>query len=215
MSQKIKAKHGLRFDRWSEKYDRSILQKILFNKSHDVFFSEVLPLLRKDAKVLDVGCGTGKFALRLSRVTRGVKIHGIDFSKEMVNKARAKLKDEPVEFKVGDVEDLPYESNSFDIVTCANSFHHYPNQKKAVSEMRRVLKEGGKLMIIDGSRDKFLGKIIFGITQVMEGDVYHIFERELKDMLTSLGFEKVTQRKFNLIAPLLFTLGHARREDKE
>jgi len=214
MSQEIKKRHGLRFDRWSNKYDRSILQKILFNRSHDMFFGEVLPLLKKGARVLDVGCGTGKFAFRLSGVTRGVKIHGIDISKEMIDKAKSKLRDEPIEFDVGDVENLPYKSDTFDIITCSNSFHHYPNQKKAVSEMRRVLKKDGKLMIIDGCRDRFLGKIIFGVVQVMEGDVYHIFERELKDMLMSLGFEKISQRKFNPLAPLLFTLGHVRKEDR-
>ena len=105
-------------------------------------------------------------------------------------------------------ENLPYESGTFDILTCASSFHHYPDQKRATREMRRVLNDNGKLMIIDGSRDGLLGKIIFGINRIVEGDVYHIFERELKEMLLSIGFYKVVQKRFNPIAPLLFTLGH-------
>lgn len=213
MSAEIKKKHRLKFDRWSRKYDRSILHRIVFNRSHNLFFRELLPHIKKDAKVLDVGCGTGKFAYRLWSVTKGVEIHGIDISNEMIERAKAKVNDETIDFKVGDVEELPYESKTFDIVTCSNSFHHYPNQKKAISEMRRVLKDDGKLLIIDGSRDSFFGKVVFGIVQIAEGDVYHVFENEMKDMLSSLGFDKITQRRFNPLAPLLFTMGHAARQE--
>ncbi len=208
MSLEIKDKHRLRFDRWSKGYDRSILQRIVFNRSHEMFLREMMPFLKDDSRILDIGCGTGKFAFRLSHLNKFLKVHGLDISKDMIKKARAKLKDEPIEFKIGDVEELPYEQHSFDIITCSNSFHHYPDQKKAVREMHRVLRDDGKLMIVDGCRDRFLGKIIFGITQIVEGNVYHIFERELKDMLISAGFQKVVQKKFNPIAPLLFTLGH-------
>ena len=169
MSFEIKRKHSLMFDRWSKKYDRSVLQRIIFNKSHNVFFREMTPFLKKDLKVLDVGCGTGKFAFRLSDLYKGLMVHGVDISKDMIKNARAKLRDEGIEFKVGDVEELPYEADTFDVITCSNSFHHYPNQKRAVTEMHRVLKDEGKLIIIDGSRDGLLGKVIFGITQIIEG----------------------------------------------
>lgn len=211
----IKKKHRLRFDKWSRKYDRSILQRIVFNRTHDVFARELSPFLKNGARILDVGCGTGKFAFKLSNLTKNLKIHGVDLSKDMIERAKSKLRGEPIEFKIGDVEELPYESNTFDIITCSHSFHHYPNQKKAASEMHRVLRGEGKLMIIDGSRDNILGKIIFGITQVVEGNVYHIFEEELRNMLLSIGFDKVVQKRFNPIPPLLFTLGHAKKgEDK-
>jgi len=215
MSQLIKEKHEVRFDKWSKKYDKSILQRVVFNLSHDMFFSEMIPFLKKDAKILDVGCGTGKLAFRLSNITKGVEIHGVDLSKDMIKKAKAKLGGEPIEFKVGDVENLPYETNTFDIITCSHSFHHYPNQKKAISEMHRVLKDDGKLMIIDGSRDKLLGKVIFGVVEIVEGNVYHIFEEELRDMLMTIGFNKVEQKQFNPIAPLLFTLGHVKKKEEE
>lgn len=212
MSIEIKNRHSLRFDKWSKGYDRSVLQRIVFNRSHDMFFDEITPFLKKDLKVLDVGCGTGKFAFRLSGIYKGLNIHGVDLSKDMIGKAASKLKSEEIEFKIGDAEELPYESNMFDIITCFNSFHHYPNQRRAVSEMHRVLKDDGKLIIIDGCRDRFLGKIIFGIVQIAEGDVYHVFERELREMLLSIGFNKVVQKRFNPIAPLLFTLGHTKKK---
>ncbi len=209
MTIEIKKKHRLRFDRWSRKYDRSILHRIVFNRSHNLFFRELLPHIRKDAKVLDVGCGTGKFVHKLWNVTKGIEIHGVDLSNEMIERARSKQGGESINFVVGDVENLPYESKTFDIVTCSNSFHHYPNQKKALSEMRRVLKDEGKLLIIDGSRDNLLGRLVFGIVQIVEGNVYHVFEKEMEEMLSSMGFVNITQRRFNPLAPLLFTMGHA------
>lgn len=53
----------------------------------------------------------------------------------------------PVDFKVGDSEDLPFENCSIDIITCINSFHHYPNPEKVVSEITRVLKPNGTLIL--------------------------------------------------------------------
>ena len=53
----------------------------------------------------------------------------------------------------GDSERLPFATGTFDVVTCANSFHHYPHQDRAVAEMHRVLQPGGRLMLIDGYRD--------------------------------------------------------------
>ena len=53
----------------------------------------------------------------------------------------------------GDSERLPFATGSFDFVTCTNSFHHYPRQNRAVVEMHRVLRPGGRLLIIDGYRD--------------------------------------------------------------
>ena len=82
----------------------------------------------------------------------------------MINIAKSKSEDfssAKVEFKIGDAENIPYENNQFDCITCAHSFHHYPHKKKAIREMFRVLKPNGKLMIIDGCKDRLLGKVIF------------------------------------------------------
>jgi len=113
-----------------------------------------------------------------------------------------------VQFQVGDVETLPYENDTFDIITCSHSFHHYPDQEKAVTEMHRVLKKNGQLMIVDGSRDSLLGKIIFGIfIKKREKDIYHVLAKELKGIFSMNGFKNITQRVFNPFIPLLFTRG--------
>ena len=132
----------------------------------------------------------------------------MDISSDMIKVARSKLRSDNIEFKVGDVEELPYENETFDIITCAHSFHHYPDQRKAVSEMHRILKDDGMLMVIDGSRDKVLGKVIFGaIIKKLEKDVYHILAREIRDLFRTVGFCGVAQKTFNPVIPLLLTLG--------
>ena len=84
-----------------------------------------------------------------------VEVCGVDLVSDMLRKGKPRWRlDRGHVFPVrGDSERLPFESGSFDIVTCANSFHHYPRQDRAVAEMRRVLRPGGRLMIIDGYRD--------------------------------------------------------------
>ena len=212
MSTEIKTRHRLRFNEWARVYDKSLLQRIVFDASHDMFYTVLLPWLKDGSEVLDIGCGTGKFSLKLYHHNANLKVHGVDFSEIMIKKAQAKLAGEPIEFKIGDVEKLPYEANSFDVITCSNSFHHYPNQRGAVLEMHRVLKDGGKVMIVDGTRDSWWGNIIFSVVEFVEKQVYHMYGNELKDLLHSSGFVKVHQRAFNPLAPLLLTVAEARKE---
>lgn len=212
MSTEIKTRHRLRFNEWAKVYDDSILQRIVFNVAHDMFYTAMVPWLKDGSKVLDIGCGTGKFTYRLHKINSNLEIYGCDFSEVMINKAKAKLKDESIEFKIGDVESLPYEPDTFDVITCSHSFHHYPNQRGAVLEMFRVLKDGGKVMIVDGCRDTFWGNIIFRIVELYEKEVYHMYGNELKEMFQSSGFTKIHQRMFNPIAPLLFSVAEAKKE---
>ena len=212
--QEVKQKSSKRFDAWSIKYDRSILQFLVFRRSHEVFFDNIM---RDDAahKMLDLGCGTGEFLIKLKKHKKDSGIFGIDISGDMINAAKAKAKssDADVDFRVGDVEHLPYDDNSFDYVTCAHSFHHYPHKKRAMREMFRVLKNNGKLMIIDGYKDNILGKFIFDfIIKKHEVHVHHLHSGQFRRLLTNVGFRNIVQATFNPIIPLLLTKGVAIKE---
>jgi len=98
-------------------------------------------------KVLDVGCGTGTILSELSKNHR-IILAGVDLSEKMLNIAREAL-NHKVELKIGDSEQLPWNNNTFDAVICTDSFHHYPNPKKVLSEMARVLEPKGHLIIGD------------------------------------------------------------------
>ncbi|MHC5543887.1 class I SAM-dependent methyltransferase, partial [Singulisphaera rosea] len=133
------------FIRWSESYDRSILQWLLFGPSHRALIRRIHAVVGdKPARILDVGCGTGVFAAKIREALPNSKVWGIDLVSDMLTKGSERWKRhakhvQPVQ---GDSERLPFAAGSFDIVTCANSFHHYPHQDRAVAEMHRVLAPG-------------------------------------------------------------------------
>lgn len=209
-AQKIKERSSRRFDEWSKKYDQSLLQFLIFRRSHNMFISNIMHDTRK-IRILDVGCGTGEFAMKLKGYKEDAGVYGLDISPDMINAAKTKFKG-GVDFRIGDVENMPYEDSYFDYLTCSHSFHHYPHKKKAVREMFRILKPKGKIMIIDGYKDSFLGRLIFDvIVAFCEKDVHHLNSSQFVRILKGCGFSKITQEIFNPGIPLLFTMGVAHK----
>jgi ubiquinone/menaquinone biosynthesis C-methylase UbiE len=197
------------FKRWSDSYDRSILQWLLFSPSHRVLIRRIREVAGdRPLKILDVGCGTGVFATKVRAALPEMEVCGVDLVSEMLHKGRPRWRLDPGHvFPVrGDSERLPFGSGSFDIVTCANSFHHYPRQDRAVVEMRRVLKPGGRLMIIDGFRDSVWGWFIYDVcVATVEGDVHHASAQQFRGLMAQGGLHAVAQRVYHGPAPFMIT----------
>jgi SAM-dependent methyltransferase len=158
--------------------------------------------------MLDVGCGTGMFASEVRSALPKVEVCGIDLVAEMLEKGRPRwrLHSSHVFPVQGDSERLPFSPASFDIVTCANSFHHYPRQDRAIAEMRRVLRPGGRLMIVDGYRDNLWGWFIYDVCVAsVEGNVHHASAARLRDLMTEAGLKAIAQRVHVGVAPFLIT----------
>ena len=96
-------------------------------------------------KVLDVACGTGDMAVELLR--QGCSVTGVDLSKEMM--AIAKQKAPQAEYRLADVERLPFGDASFDAVTCAFGVRNFVHLEQGLHEMLRVLKPGGRMVILE------------------------------------------------------------------
>ncbi len=97
--------------------------------------------------ILDVACGTGNTAITAAR-TKGAKVTGIDFTPEMLTQAKMEADlagTEDIEWKEGDVEDLPFEDESFDVVLSSFGHMFAPNPEVAIKEMLRVTKSGGRI----------------------------------------------------------------------
>jgi ubiquinone/menaquinone biosynthesis C-methylase UbiE len=94
-------------------------------------------------RILDVGCGTGSLTGVLAE-SAGVKsIVGIDLAEVYLESARKTIRDPRVAFKVGDATSLPFADQSFDRAFCMLVLQFVPDARKAVSEMRRVVRSGG------------------------------------------------------------------------
>ena len=102
--------------------------------------------IKKDFKVLDLGCGTGVISIRLSELLRK-RGAGVccDFSIPMLRVAKKKI--EHVNFICADAEQLPFKSGFFDTVVCFSCFPHFKNKNKVLKDISRVLKHSGNLFI--------------------------------------------------------------------
>ncbi|MBU0617942.1 MAG: class I SAM-dependent methyltransferase, partial [Planctomycetes bacterium] len=106
-----------------------------------------------------------------------------------------------------DSERLPFPQSTFDVVTCCNSFHHYPHQAEAICGFRRVLRPNGLLVLIDGFRDNVIGWVVFDVgVAVVERHVHHASWSELRGMIHDASFAELHQRKKNVLAPLLINV---------
>jgi ubiquinone/menaquinone biosynthesis C-methylase UbiE len=156
------SRNAAKFDAWAPTFE---------DKRFDFFRrmqKRVLDMvdLRKGAAFLDIGCGTG-WAVRTAAeiVGPGGSAHGIDLSPRMIQEAKQAAHGiGNAHFQTANAEDLPFARNSFDSIICTMSFHHYLDPQKAVREMARVLKPGGKVCIVDPTADffgvKWAGKLI-------------------------------------------------------
>ena len=113
--------------------------------------------------VLDVGCGTGVVAITAAR--EGAIASAVDFCPQLIIKAvtNKKIAKVEVDFKEGDVEKLPYENESFDIVLSQFGHMFAPNAKLAIDEMLRVLKPGGTIAFSTWPPEHYVGKL-FNLT---------------------------------------------------
>jgi len=108
-------------------------------------------------KVLEIGVGAGTDFLQWVRA--GAEAYGLDLTPEAIEHVRNRLNLyglEAKEYKVGDAENLPYADNSFDLVYSWGVIHHSPNTYKALSEIYRVLKPGGKAKLMIYNRRSLL-----------------------------------------------------------
>ena len=206
------------FEQWAHSYDRSLLNRMVFEPSYKLMLHEVCKRARKrdgTFRILDIGCGTGTFLAKCLATGLNMEVIGLDMAYNMIlrasNKAdRIKVNGSVMSFVVGDAEHLPFESGYFDMVTCSNSFHHYPDQMQAVQEMRRVLKDNGELLIVDGNRDNLIGYVIFDlIVEAVERHIHHCSRRRFIKLFKEAGFRDVTQLMSGLCVPLVATFGKA------
>lgn len=157
-------------------------------------YAEVLRQL-EDAegdRLIDMGCGTGRMLHEIVEHYPGrFLLFGLDLSGESIKQAGTLLGDH-ADLTTGDVEDLPYPDNTFDYMLCMHSFHHYPNPVQSLAEMRRVMKIGGILLLVDNNYP-FMERIRINFSMMRrrhdKGDVKMYSAGELQRLVRSAGFK--------------------------
>ena len=103
-----------------------------------------IPYISRNTNVLELACGSGQLSFRLARYAK--LWEATDFSENMIAEAKKHSKSKNLHFSVQDATSLPYADGSFDAVVIANALHIMPEPDRAMSEICRVLKEGGTLI---------------------------------------------------------------------
>jgi ubiquinone/menaquinone biosynthesis C-methylase UbiE len=116
-----------------------------FARRAKIIFEEVEKY--KPKRILDVGCGRGFYLYALSLFSFSKEIHGVDINETYIKKAQAICKDAKIHIEKANVYKLPFPSSYFDFIICSEVLEHIPDDRRALMEIKRVLKRKGKLLI--------------------------------------------------------------------
>ena len=180
------------YDAWARVYD-------LFWAR---YVNKTIPVLQRAAdvqageRVLDLACGTGTFERRVVEDVPDANVVGVDLAPAMVERARAKLDGQPgVRFEQADVHDLPFDDDVFDVAVCANTFHYFTHPEQVLVEARRVLRPGGRLVVLDWCRDFWTCRVMDAVLPLIDPAYQHCYTLdEMRDLLTESDF--LPQRQF-------------------
>ena len=182
------------WDKQAGRYDRQIgwWERRVFGQDNRAWAAQ-----RARGDVLEVAIGTG---LNIPLYDTEVKLTGVDLSPEMLDVARRRVADldRTVELREGDAHRLAFDDASFDTVVCTFSLCNIPDPQQAVTEMRRVLRPGGRLVLVDHIRSSvppihWLQKGIELVSVRIDGD--HMTRRPA-EVVERLGFDIVERDRF-------------------
>jgi len=143
------------------------------------------------AAVLDVGTGTGVFVpYILKKIGRSGTLVCLDYAEEMLKAARAKNFTGHISFLCADIEDTALPDNAFDAAVCYSVFPHFSNHPKALKEICRILKPGGRLYVCHTSSRAFINDIHRSIPDICG----HLFPENdaMQRMFEGAGFTEIS-----------------------
>jgi ArsR family transcriptional regulator len=149
--------------------------------------AEALLRLMPPMVIADLGAGEGSSALLLSQ--RAVRVIAVDTSAKMIEVARdqaLRAGVQNVEYRLGDIEEIPIDSSTVDLAFFSQSLHHALHPARAIAEAHRILAPGGRILILD------LAKHRFEEARELYADEWLGFtESELESMLEKAGFHNI------------------------
>ena len=157
------------FSIWSRFYEATPLLGPLIRAQQDLALARLAA--QPGEKILDLGCGPGRGLTALHRA--GATSFGLDTSSEMLREARHAAAVVRASATV-----LPLRAGVLDGILCTNSFHHYPEPLSTLRELRRVLKPGGRLVLVDPNAESIGARLaIYGGEALAFGLDVHLHTR--------------------------------------
>ncbi|HEU4881436.1 MAG TPA: class I SAM-dependent methyltransferase [Longimicrobium sp.] len=143
-------------------------------------------------RVVDVGCGTGNLLALVMEVARRMDGYvGVDLSPQMLRVAREKASGGAVQtgFVAADVGNLPLRDGSFDTAVCASVLHYWDDATAGLTGIRRMLRPGGRLLLLDWLRDPLPMRALNAWMRITRVQYRRMYSRaELRDALAAAGF---------------------------
>ena len=152
-----------------------------------------------DAMVLDVATGTGELVRRLRASHPHASLVGADLSLGMLRQAIAKAAPPGARWVQASAAQLPFLDETFDWVVCVNSFHCFREPARALQEMRRVLRPGGQLLLLDWCDDYLTCKLCSIWLRWTDSAFYQAYTtRTCRQLLEETGFTVERQEHFRV-----------------
>jgi len=184
------------FSRWAKTYDEGPLKR-WFTTVHREVIRAIDP--QPNDAILDVACGTGKALRAMAPLAHSGRLAGVDMSADMIEEARQRAAEiDHLEFHVSSADQLPFDDATFNSVTVMNAFHHFPDQPKAIAEIVRVLKPGGRVCIADMTGHvlpfPIAGNKAWNVIEsVLTPQVNALSRREFRELYRDAGLERIEQ----------------------
>jgi SAM-dependent methyltransferase len=190
------------FDLWSLVYDAPLVQRLTYRPVQDAVLKALAP--DPPARILDVGCGTGNLAHRLSREFADSRVVGCDFSRGMLRRARASSPS--LALAQADAGHLPFADGSFDAVVSTEAFHWFPDPDAALAAFHRLLAPRGRLLVAFVNPPFEVISRASRVVSALAGEPLRWpTPAALRRQIEAAGFEVAAQRRiFRLPAPVLF-----------
>ncbi|MGD0581508.1 MAG: class I SAM-dependent methyltransferase [Bacteroidales bacterium] len=179
-----------KWDGWVDSLDKKGLRSYYLRHGQ----RDVISILniREGMSILDIGCGTGwALGQAASLINNKGSFYGVDLSAKMIERAKENFKTkENFYFIKANAESIPLDDNLFDFIICTNSFHHYFNPDKALKEMQRLLKTGGRVYILESNADIWIIKIIDKLAKLFgHGHVKFYNSKEFEELMVGAGLK--------------------------
>jgi ubiquinone/menaquinone biosynthesis C-methylase UbiE len=180
--------------RWAWLYDVFVSFLMLGQQKKILRSTLAAAQIQPNDSILDVGCGPGTMALLAKSDHPTVNVYGIDAGEEMIALAQQKATRQgtDIDFRLGLAQELPYPDASFDVVMNSLVMHHLPQEVRdqAVVEMYRVLKPGGRLLIVEFEPPK--NRLYRAFLSLLIGRMTGIDNSYLAPLLEDAGFTQVS-----------------------